>query len=553
MQLHKQAVTASAASCAGFRHVTPKVIASRNARAPSSGRRTSPPNSSWVCNSEANPRSVISRSTVAPVQPAPTRLEAPGKGVNQVNVVYKFGGSSVRDAERMREVADIICSFPENLPCVVLSAMGKTTNLLLECGDLALTCTTDQIPRLAPLRAVRELHLQACDELGVEAEVREDVERLLKELKQLLIGINIMQDLTSRAKDSLVSFGERLSTRIFASYLRTQGVPARQHDAWDLGFTTDDNFGNADIIYEDTLPKVQTSLTFPPGAPRELPIVTGFLAKGRFTRAITTLGRGGSDLSATVLGAALQLKEVQVWKDVDGVLTSDPRIVSDTHPVTELTYEEATELAYFGAQVLHPLAMQPAVKSGSLAVRVKNSYNRSASGTVITSQRDLSSTVVTSIVLKPNVTMVDVHSTRMLGAHGFLSRVFDVFAHHQVSVDVVATSEVSVSLTLDPKRIWTDGEADEEIDSLVYDLEKIATTNVTKDSAIVSLICNVSRTSEILHRAFSVLLREAISVRMMSQGASKVNISLVIDASEGRRAVRALHREFFGGGDEEAN
>lgn len=290
--------------------------------------------------------------------------------------------------------------------------------MLLECGELALTCTTDQIPALAPLRAIRELHLATCEELGVEAATRAEVEKLVTELQQLLIGINIMQDLTARAKDSLVSFGERLSTRIFASYLRAQGVPARQHDAWDLGFTTDDNFGNADILYEDTLPRVQRALTFAPGAPREVPIVTGFLAKGKFTRAVTTLGRGGSDLSATVLGAALQLKEVQVWKDVDGVLTSDPRIVEGTRPVTALTFEEATELAYFGAQVLHPLAMQPAIKSGRLSVRVKNSYNRGASGTVITQSRDMGASVVTSIVLKPNVTMVDIQSTRMLGAHG---------------------------------------------------------------------------------------------------------------------------------------
>ncbi|KAI8477517.1 MAG: Aspartate/glutamate/uridylate kinase [Monoraphidium minutum] len=536
---------ASLASLASRQAVAPRMIlgnaAARVALPMAAGRAPA--------GAHASRRAVQMRSTATPAPPAPATkgLQAPGRSLDQVDVVYKFGGSSVRDAERMREVADIVCSFPEHLPCVVLSAMGKTTNHLLECGDLALTCGTDAIPALPPLRKIRELHLATCDELGVEPAVRAEVEKLLNELQQLLIGINIMQDLTARAKDSLVSFGERMSTRIFASFLRAQGVPARQHDAWDLGFTTDDNFGNADIIYEDSLPKVQKTLTFGPDDPRELPIVTGFLAKGKFTRAVTTLGRGGSDLSATVLGASLQLKEVQVWKDVDGVLTSDPRIVSDTRPVTELTFEEATELAYFGAQVLHPLAMQPAVRSGSLNVRVKNSYNRGASGTVITKTRDLSSTVVTSIVLKPNVTMVDVHSTRMLGAHGFLSKVFAVFAKHQVSVDVVATSEVSVSLTLDPKRIWTEGEADEEIDRLVYDLEKIATTNVAKDSAILSLICNVSRTSEILQRAFSVLRREEINVQMMSQGASKVNISLVIDAADGQRAVRALHEEFFGG------
>lgn len=462
-----------------------------------------------------------------------------------MNVVYKFGGSSVRDAERMREVADIICSFPQYLPCVVLSAMGKTTNLLLECGDMALTSSTESIKDLAPLQAIRKLHLDTCDELGIEATVRAEVERLINELQQLLIGINIMQDLTPRAKDSLVSFGERLSTRIFASYLRVQGVPARQYDAWDLGMTTNDDFTNADVNYEESLPRIRTSLMPKPGQAKEVPIVTGFLGRGLVTGAITTLGRGGSDLTATVLGAALELPEVQVWKDVDGVLTSDPRIVPSTVPVTELTFEEATELAYFGAQVLHPQAMQPAIRSGKMNVRVKNSYNREAPGTIISAHRDMACSVVTSIVLKSNVTLVDIISTRMMGQYGFLATVFDAFRRHKISVDVVATSEVSVSLTLDPKKL--SGEPEDELSQLRHELGKIAAVSHRKGLAILSLICNVEKTSEILMRTFSVFQREGIKVVMMSQGASKTNISLVVEGARGQEAVRVLHREFFDG------
>ncbi|MEW5307394.1 MAG: hypothetical protein WDW36_009796 [Sanguina aurantia] len=461
----------------------------------------------------------------------------------QVNVVFKFGGSSVRDAERMMEVADIVCSFPEFLPCVVLSAMGKSTNMLLECGDLALVTPTDKISELQPFRALRALHEEACEKLGVEAEVRAEVSKLLNELNQLLTGIAIMQDLTPRAKDSLVSFGERLSTRIFASYLRSQGIPARQYDSWKLGVITSDEFTNAEVMYDESFPAIRASLIRLPGSAHEIPIVTGFLGKGITTGAITTLGRGGSDLTATVLGAALGLKEVQVWKDVDGVLTSDPRIVHNTIPVSQLTFEEATELAYFGAQVLHPLAMQPAVKSGNLAVRVKNSYNRRAEGTIITATRDMSNVLVTSVVLKPNVTLVDIISTRMLGQYGFLATVFNSFKRLKISVDVVATSEVSVSLTLDPKQLGSS--ADEELDALQEELAKIAQVSHRKGLAIVSLICNTEQTSEILQRAFSVFQREGIRVQMMSQGASKTNISLVIDGTEGKRAIQALHVEFF--------
>jgi aspartate kinase len=539
----------------------------------------------------------------------PTRNNPPKK--QKISTVYKFGGSSVRDAERMREVADIVChAEPHEWPLVVLSAMGKTTNLLLEAGELAVARAAapgpDAVRTLAPLKQVRELHLQTCDSLGIDAASRQEVESLLSQLEQLLVGVAILQDLTPRARDSLVSFGERLSTRIFAAYLRSRGIPARQHDAWELGVTTTDNFGNAEVLYEETTPRVRAALlgegrTAPSNGsssssssapPREIPVVTGFLGRGVNTRAVTTLGRGGSDLSATVLGAALRLPSVCVWKDVDGVLTSDPRIVTGASPVDSLTFDEATELAFFGAQVLHPLAMQPAVRSrGSMAVRVRNSYNRSAPGTTITAERDMRDSLVTSIVLKRNVTLLDITSPRMVGQHGFLAAVFDVFRRAEVSVDVVATSEVSVSLTLDPKRAqWAEGEVGEELGSLTYELEKALAyaaaseggsgagggassyvppppgrssspsssgsssssspsveVGVRQGCAIVSLICNVSRTSEILGRVFSALHANGVNVEMMSQGASKVNISLVVkDAEAGQLAVRCLHSVFFG-------
>jgi len=465
--------------------------------------------------------------------------------LEQCDVVYKFGGSSVRDAERMREVADIVCFYQQHYPIVVLSAMGKTTNLLLECGDLALNTPTEHIPELAPLQAITRLHMDTCEALSVDGATRAEVTRLLRELQQLLIGIAIMQDLTPRAKDSLVSFGERLSTRIFASYLRSLGVGAKQVDAFAIGLTTSDEFSNAEVVYEESLPRIRESLTRKAGDPHDVPIVTGFLGRGINTGAVTTLGRGGSDLTATVLGAAMELAEVQVWKDVDGVLTSDPRIVANTRPVTALTFEEATELAYFGAQVLHPLAMQPAIRSGRMGVRVKNSYNRAAEGTVILAERDMRDVLVTSLVLKSNVTLVDISSTRMLGQYGFLAKVFEVFRQNKISVDVVATSEVSVSLTLDPKKLTDETEEEQLSEQFKFEFNKIAQVSYRKGLAILSLICNTQRTSEILQRVFSVLAAERINVQMMSQGASKTNISLVVDASEGTRAIQALHREFF--------
>jgi aspartate kinase len=425
--------------------------------------------------------------------------------------------------------------------------MGKTTNMLLQAGEEALITPPGNVPALSPLRNIKELHRSTADTLAISEEARAEVEGLLTQLQQLLVGISIMQDLTPRAKDSLVSFGERLSTRLFAAFLNVQGIPAVQYDAFDVGVVTNDSFTNADVDYEASLPAILKSLTLQPGQPRALPIVTGFLGKGRSTNAITTLGRGGSDLTCTLLGAALGLPEVQVWKDVDGVLTSDPRVVDAARPVPELTFEEATELATFGATVLHPLAMQPAVDSGGkMGVRVKNSYNIIAPGTIITAQRDMKDVLVTSIVLKSNVTLVDIASNRMLGQWGFLAKVFDIFSKQKLSVDVVATSEVSVSLTLDPaKTLWERDLIDEELDSLMKDFDGIAKTSYRRGMSIMSLICNIEKTSAILERVFRILDRENVQVKMMSQGASKTNIALIVSDEEAKHTLRALHREFF--------
>lgn len=443
----------------------------------------------------------------------------------------------------MREVALIVCRDPEVLPCVVLSAMGKTTNNLLAAGEAALGCKSTEVDKLPALAAIRELHLTTCGELELPAADVAEVAALLQQLAQLLTGVSLMQELTARTSANLVSFGERLSTRIFAAFLRSQGVAAIQRDAFEFLVSTD-VFGDGDILPQ-SYSNAEVALAEPQGA---VAVVTGFLARGVASGAITTLGRGGSDLTATVLGRALGVPEVQVYKDVDGVLTADPRLVTGAVSVPFLTYDEATELAYFGAQVLHPQAMQPAISAlTELHVRVLNSYNLASPGTLITRQRDMSDTLLTSVVRKANVTLLDIVSTRSLGQIGFLARVFEVMSHNQISVDVVATSEVSVSLTLDPSKLWSKPIVDTELEFLQAAFAKFATVSVSKRNAVISLIGNVQRSNEILERTFRVFGREAIPVKMISQGASKVNISLLVDDKHGDAAVRALHQEFWGG------
>jgi aspartate kinase len=448
-------------------------------------------------------------------------------------VVCKFGGSSLADAERLRQVAQLVrrqIELSRQYPVVVLSAMGSTTNELIAAGDAALR------DGVVDSTSIRNRAYGVCDALGLDREAL--VDPLLMQLDQLLMGVKFIRELSPRTRDYLVSFGERLSVRIFAAHLLyNEGLPARAFDAFDVGFRTDSNFQNAEIL-EETYDHIRGFFQRVIGS-QTLAVITGFIAKDHEGH-VTTLGRGGSDLTATTLGAALAATEVQVWKDVDGIMTTDPRLVPNAIPVADMSFEEAAELAYFGAKVLHPVAMQPAMRF-NIPVRVKNSYNPEAPGTVILRRESVpSDRPVTALSVKRGVQLVDIVSTRMLGAYGFLARVFACFATHQLSVDVIATSEVSLSLTLDANAC--DANRQQRI---CKELEQIAQVSFSSGRAIISIISNVRRSSEILARAMNALHDQRIEVQMISQGASKFNISMVVHNDEAITAVRALHEEFF--------
>ena len=440
-------------------------------------------------------------------------------------IVMKFGGSSVANAERIKHVASIIQAYANQRPAVVLSAMGDTTDFLLEAAETALHGTVD-------ISNVEKLHQDTAKELGIEIE---PINTLLEELKFLLTGISMLHELTKRTRDYLVSFGERMSVRMMSAFLNANGTEAQFYDAWDVGFVSDSNFMAAELLDEvwQTIP--QKLNDFANGKDNRIPIITGFIAKDK-NGYITTLGRGGSDLTATMIGSAMQAKEVQTWKDVDGILTADPRAVKNVHSVPEVTYDEAAELAYYGAQVLHPRSMNPC-RVHKTPVRVKNSYNIDSPGSLIVAKHSGEKPPVTAVTSKKGATLIDLVSTRMLGQTGFMAHVFNQFLKWEISIDMIATSEVSVSLTIN---------TDKSLDGLKEDLERYASIDIKQNKSIVTIICDVARSSEILEAAFDALLRENINVQMISQGASKVNISMIVDDSESSRVVQILHDEFFG-------
>ena len=439
-------------------------------------------------------------------------------------IVMKFGGSSVANADRIKHVASIIKAYQYRRPVVVLSAMGDTTDHLLEAADKAVEGTVD-------VAGVAKLHEETAAELGINIDT---IEALLDELKQLLTGISMLKEVSKRSRDYLVSFGERMSVRMMAAYLNSQGIPAKFHDAWNIGFISDSNYMAAELLDETWTNIPQYLNGYKNAAYDDIPIVTGFIAKDAKGN-ITTLGRGGSDLTATMIGAAMQAEEVQTWKDVDGILTADPRLVTDAKPVPEVTYEEAQELAMFGAQVLHPRSMLP-VRKTQTPVRVKNSYNIQSPGSLIVEHHNGKVPPVCAITSVKHITLIDIVSSRMLGAAGFLAHVFNNFLKWNISIDVIATSEVSVSLTVNSK---------DNLDGLVEDLEKASEVTVRTGKAIVTIICDAAHSSAILAGGFDALADEGINVQMISQGASKVNISMIVDEDEADETVRILHKAYF--------
>lgn len=439
-------------------------------------------------------------------------------------IVMKFGGSSVRDAERIRLVAEIVRNRIERRPILVFSALGDSTDNLIAAATRALD-TGD-----VAIEDVISFHQKVSEELEVDGSL---LDPLYRELETLLKGISLLRELSPRTNDYLLSFGERLSVRIISQFIDSHVHRARPFDAWELGLCTNSEFGEAEVL-DKSYAAIGACLKPLKDEYSYIPIITGFVARDE-NEVITTLGRGGSDLTASVVGAAVQAEEVQVWKDVDGILSTDPRIVPQAQTVPGITFEEASELAYFGAKVLHPVSMQPA-KMKNIPVRVKNSYRPEAEGTLITSKEASCGSLVKALTCKRNVTLIDIVSSRMLGQHGFLARVFGIFEKHSASVDMVATSEVSVSLTINNGS---------PLDGIRSELSEFANVVVGRDKAILSVIGDVARSSEILDICFSVLTGIGVNVQMISQGASKVNIGMIVEDCEVERCVRALHEQYF--------
>ena len=455
--------------------------------------------------------------------------------------VMKFGGTSVGTARAMQQAISIVDRERVNaVPLVVLSACSGITNKLVRIADAAGRGAIDEAMDLAG--DVRTFHFALLDELikrdVLKKEVAVKIEELASRLEMLIKGVDIVGELTERSRDMFCSFGELFSTTVFAAAMKDQGHNVEWIDVRTV-MITDDNFGFSRPINDVCEENVHRIIR--PLLQQGTVVVTQGYIGATKTGKTTTLGRGGSDFSAALLGAWLNENAIQIWTDVDGVMTCDPRMVPEARSIRVMTFSEAAELAYLGAKVLHPDTIAPAVQK-NIPVYVLNSVHPDAKGTIITNDPERLSGMsydglVKSIAIKKGQCIINVRSNRMFGRHGFMNELFDVFACYGVSVEMVATSEVSVSLTVDDKSVS---------DELIQKLQGLGDVDLEHHVATISVVGDNLRMSRgVAGRIFSSL--KDVNLRMISQGASEINVGFVVEESEVITAVNNLHREFFSG------
>jgi aspartate kinase len=446
--------------------------------------------------------------------------------------IMKFGGTSVQDADAFQRVREIVHSQSDGSQVVVVSAMSGVTNALLASLDAAIHGGSDAALSLLEPHFERHrqvsgslLSLESADRFNSYLDqAKDEITQLLFEAEQFLAAKPVLLD-------AIVSYGEQLSARLLAEVVRTAGLEAVYVDARNC-IITDSEHGRASPLVDETAHRTVSQIE-PVLSRGGIPVLGGFIASS-LAGVTTTLGRGGSDYTAAIIGAPLGAREIQIWTDVTGVLTADPRVVKSARTIARLSYDEAAELAYFGAKVLHPKTIQPAVKQ-RIPVRICNSSAPHHTGTLVVAESESSPQTIKAIAHKTGVTTVQITSARMLGAYGFLRAIFEIFERHKTVVDVVTTSEVSVSLSLDDTS---------SLDSIVNDLGTIGDVSIERDRAIICVVGEGVRTTPgIAGRIFSTI--SDINVSLISQGASRINITFAVNQDRVAEAVTRLHQSLF--------
>ena len=441
--------------------------------------------------------------------------------------VMKFGGTSLASAELLDGAIEIAAGALEEGVVLVASAMGSTTDHLQQVAHAAGRGEGQEADTVVERLAGEHRAAAAALLDGTEhARATAGLQELFAELRSIVTGMVLLKQWTPRSNDAILGFGERAVTVLLAARARQRGSATRLLDCRTL-IATDDHFMHANVVQPETSRRIREGARPAAG---ELLVAQGFIA-ATAEGIPTTLGRGGSDYTATLFGAALEAGEVIIWTDVTGIMTCDPRLVAGARTLHRISYQEAAELAYFGARVIHPATIQPAVQGG-IPVAVRNTRQPQAAGTSIVAQAEAGAK---AIACKRGITLINVTSSRMLLAYGFLRRIFEIFEHHRTAVDLVATSEVSVSMTIDDAT---------GLDPIVAELEEIGSVSVDGDAGLVSIVGqDLWEQPGFLAGVISAL--DGVPLKMMCLGSSDINLSLVVADAATETAVHSLHRNFF--------
>jgi len=450
-------------------------------------------------------------------------------------VVMKFGGTSVEDPAAIGRTAAIVAGRLAlgKQPIVVVSAMAKVTDQLLRAAAAA--AQGDRVGALAISSRLRSRHRDTAAELVKDsaevASLIDLIDQKFDSLDEILRGLAAILELTPRISDLIVSYGERLSSRIVAAAFRERGIDAAHVDAREI-VVTDSQFQKA-VPQDAIIERRAQNRLLPLTSVGQVPVMGGFIASNE-AGITTTLGRGGSDFTGALIGGALSAEAIEIWTDVDGIMTADPRICPDALRVKVVSFEEAAELAYFGAKVLHPATILPAVRK-NIPVLVLNSRNAASEGTRITSLAPHCKSPFKSIAVKKKLSIIDMVASRMLMTHGYMKEIFTVFDQHRCAVDMVSTSEVSVSLTVD---------SNDNLPAIAADLGKLADVKYEGRKALICMVGEDIRGKNGMAAQVFAAIRH-INVRMISQGASEINMSFMIEEDDADEAVRSLHAAFF--------
>jgi aspartate kinase len=452
--------------------------------------------------------------------------------------VLKFGGTSVGDAESINRVIDVVSKHDEEQLVLVFSAMGKTTDHLVEIGDLAAMGKLAQA--LGEVSTLRASHFDIIGRLLSDSPDREAVielcDQTFRTIEEIAKSVSVLSDLSQAVKARLLGFGELLSTHILAATFAARGIRVKLCDARDLMITSPNPI-EAEPIFEETARRCQEKLQ--PLLDQGLTVITqGFISRALEGPSqpgiMTTLGRGGSDYTAALIGAALGAEEIEIWTDVDGIMTADPSLVPEARSIPVMSFKEAAELAFFGARVLHPKTLVPAVER-NIPVRVLNTRHPDGTGTVILAEVEENGQSVKSIAYKEGMTLVNLVSTRMFKAQGFLRRVFAIFDRYRLAPDVVATSEVSVAVAF-----WDDS----RLPMVIEALRELGSVRIKPKQAVVCVVGErLKEVPGIVCQVFEDLRDTKTS--MVSMGGSEINLSFVVDEEALPQVINRLHHRFF--------